>query len=160
MGPCVKTYTADITVGNFSETVVEESPVDPWGFATESAHFPVYATVDTHCINEEEKSELENANYIIDPKQRWLPYNITFYPTDVSNETFPYSLLLHNCLYAIDGPFVGSIWEYYLGTTFFNGTAQGVWGESGISTYNGPQNLLQVRFCKPYMTELRLNGGC
>lgn len=148
MGPCVISYTANITVGDFSETVVEESPVDPWGFATESANFPIYATVDTHCIDNNEKTELENANYSIDPKQRWLPYNITFFPTDASNDSFPWSLLLHNCLYAIDNPFVSSLWEYYLGSIFFNGTAQGVLGESGISQYSGPQNLLQVRRCK------------
>ena len=147
MGPCVKTYMANITVGDFSETVVEESSVDPWGFATESANFPIDATVDTHCIDDNEKTELENANYSIDPEQRWLPYNITFFPTDITNGSFPYSLLLHNCLYAIDNPFVSSLWEFYLGTIFFNGTAQGAIGESGYSQYSGPQNLLQVRRC-------------
>ena len=149
MGPCVKTYTASFTVGNFQEAVVEESPVDLWGLATiDSNPLPIYATVDTHCINDNEKSELEIANYIIDPQERWLPYNITFFPTDISNDSFPFSLLLHKCLYAIDYPFVSGLWEYYLGNIFFTGTVQGAFGAAVNDRYIGPQSLLQVRRCK------------
>ena len=155
MGPCVKTYTASFTVGNFSEAVVEESPVDVWGLTFNDSTYPppIYATVDTHCINDNEKSELEVANYIIDPQERWLPYNITFVPTDISNDSFPYSLLLHKCLYAIDYGFVSGLWEYYLGNIFFTGTVEGATGAGLDDRYTGPQNLLQVRRCKLSRTE-------
>ena len=142
--PCVRTYEANITTGIFQETLVEQSPLDAFA---RSSHNPgtlkVLATVDTHCLSQDEKSNLSDINHTLDPNQRWMPINITFDLSLMDNSTFPSSVVEHKCLYAIATDFTDSLWTKYL-QYFFNGTISAQFPIPGVSKYEGPQNLQAI----------------
>lgn len=87
------------------------------------------------CLSAYERQSLSNAGYHIDSSTRWLAYNLTFDPQyqDVSNNilqnitsnaSFPESMLVNGCIYALDSLFVDTLWEAYL-KDFFKGTVEG-----------------------------------
>ncbi len=133
--------------GKFDEISVSDSSANIWGMPNESrgTNGRYYlASVDTECLTPFERSSLDSAGYVIGPNTKWLPYNLTFDPTIVSNSSFPSSMLANGCLYAFDEFLSMSLWTSYL-SYFFNGTINGAMGEnSQINHINGPQNLQTI----------------
>lgn len=147
LNPCVRTYEASLSSGNFEEiSLADTGDGEIWGEQELSgiSGRTYLATIDTECITPLEKSSLASAGYLVEPNVHWLPYHLAFDPAIVSNSSFPSSMLEHGCLYVIDDWFVSSLWGSYL-THFFNGTINGFEDENKqINYFNGPQNLQTI----------------
>ncbi len=139
LGPCVRTYSADISSGSFQKTFVSATPVDCWAL---SPRYELLAVVNTECLSGVEKTGLRDAGYYHEPNKRWLRYNLTFNPAVVNSFIFPSSMLTHNCLYAIHEMIVLRVplWTMYL-DHFFPGMISGFRTRGEILVFDGPQNL-------------------
>jgi len=133
--------------GLFYESAVSDSGFNMWGMSLNTLgnrglHY--LAIVDTECLTPSERSSLVGEGYVMHPNARWLPYNLTFDPTMVSNSSYPSSMLSNGCLYAYDQYLGMSLWSNYL-TGFLNGTIYGFRDANGqIDRISGPQNLQTI----------------
>ena len=143
---CIRTYTGAISLGNFDEKRVADWNGTIWGLGKPAPIFlPVQGTIDTECITPPERKYLVDAGYQLDPDVRWLPYNLTFDPSLISNSSPPSSILQHGCLYALYPQDIDGSWSRYLGT-YFNGTLTEHLGiaDDQPTYYDGPQSLQQI----------------
>ncbi len=137
LGPCVRTYSADILSGSFQETFVSATPVDCWAL---SPRYEFLAVVNTECLSDVEKTGLRDAGYYHEPNKRWLRYNLTFNPAVVNSFIFPSSMLTQNRLYDIHEMIVVPLLTMYL-DLFFSGMISGFRARGEILDFDGPQNL-------------------
>jgi hypothetical protein len=172
LSPCVRTYISVIEAGELHETRVSTnnntrgswghtvlpSPVTP-STKLPQVYIPYLGIVDTKCVSASERQSLLDAGYHIDSRTRWLAYNLTFDPQyqDVSNNilqnftsnaSFPESMPVNGCIYALDKHFMSALWEAYL-KGFFQGTVKGDAGNGNISAgtievLRGPQILQTI----------------
>ena len=176
LAPCVRTFTSTIEAGQLYETSVSTSnhTLSSWGYMVQvppessgpTILPPRYSSmVDTNCLSGYERLSLSKAGYHLDPRTRWLAYNLTFDPDDSDttcqdtmnesdsissqcqnvsdNAPFPGSMLSHECLYILDNMFVGNLWSEYL-SDFFQGTVEGEALLNSIDVIKGPQNLQTI----------------
>lgn len=138
--PCVKTYAGSVSTGKLSETLLGSGR--NWGYGNGGA----FTTLDTNCINADERQSLLKLGYKINKDERWLAYNKTFafstWPP--LNNTFPESMLIRDCLYAADLTFMNSL-EGYI-ETLFTGTVTGpiVGPEEPLGQFSGPQIIQSI----------------
>ena len=91
---------------------------------------PYFGMIDMTCLSAYERQSLLNNGYRLDKDAKWLPYNLTFDPlyrnfSDspqfqhlTANASFPESMLVHGCLYALDQFFEFCLWENYMRDLF------------------------------------------
>jgi len=115
LGPCVRTYSADISAGGFQKTFVSATPVDCWAL---SPSYEFLAVVNTEFLSDVEKTGLHDAGYYLEPNKRWLRYNLTFNLAVVNSFIFPSSMLTQNCLYDIHEMIVLPLLTMYLDLLF------------------------------------------
>lgn len=115
--PCVKTFTATATTGRLTETLIDTAT--DWGFSPSGG-----AIVDLKCLNPSELESLNELGYAIEDDQRYLAYNITaaIDPAEINN-TFPTSMILHNCLYQTSYGWLSSMGDHLRNQ--LNGTVMG-----------------------------------
>lgn len=123
--PCVKTFTTSIVAGRLTETLKETTR----NWSKGSTGMPdspsqAIAMLDVNCLDLKELQSLKHLGYNVSSGERWLAYDPPFrLSTWQSNNTFPESMMLRGCLYAMDQNFIGSF-ESYL-EILFNGTVNG-----------------------------------
>ena len=86
------------------------------------------------------RMDAEITNQITPEIPTWLRYNLTFISAVVNSSTFPSSMLMHNCLYAIHEKVVLPLWTMYL-VHLFSGRISGFRARGEILDFDGPQNL-------------------
>ncbi|KAF2772756.1 hypothetical protein EJ03DRAFT_348286 [Teratosphaeria nubilosa] len=101
--PCVQSYYATIEDGNSNETLIEISR--NWGA---DQIMWSRSQIDTHCIGLQERDALTELGYTVSDSNRWLTFNETL-PEPPYNETFPGSLVLHDCLFVFNNVFANSL---------------------------------------------------
>ena len=155
MYPCVRSYSAEVTNGLLTETLVEETlSADTFSLGIETGGLYA-ATLNATCLTDGERDSLSAAGYQIDPKEKWIPYNLTVAPVmstdDAKNassaESFPESMLARGCAYIMDEVFVESLVSVYLGNAgVFNGNLIGQWNPEGggIAMFTGPDVLQSI----------------
>ena len=135
---CVKTFNASVNTGRLTETLIGTS--SNWGGnGTDDA----LTMLDTHCINSGERQSLESLGYDIRDNERWLAYNITFMLSTWPelNDTFPESMVIRDCLYAVDMTFMNSLDGYLVSLFSGNVTGPVVAPEAPLGEFSGPQAL-------------------
>lgn len=133
MQPCLRTYSAGVTAGRLTETLVDQTdPEEDWGYTNVDGAEIVkgyFGLVDKGCINAEQQQRLAAEGYdkVSDNQTRWLPYKVTYDPTQPNatayNDTLSFSLLANHCLFLVDELFVDGIWSQAL-TGFLLGTVK------------------------------------
>lgn len=109
LSPCVRTYSESLisTSGNTER----DSPSD--------VYITYLGILDTFCLSAGSHQSLSAAGYTINSDSRWLAYNSTFDPQNMTNvASFPEEMLVDGCLYAIDRIFVFDLWNTYLNEIF------------------------------------------
>jgi hypothetical protein len=92
--PCIKTFRANISVGQLKEEVLEEiadnifSPI----YLTNSTCPPLGTVADISCLTSDQRQVLNQLGYQFNDTTRWLPYNVSF--VDGTNGTHHRQLYL------------------------------------------------------------------
>ncbi|KAI7779925.1 hypothetical protein LA080_000248 [Diaporthe eres] len=118
-----------------NETIVEESNLDQiWGFGEPEIYIngideveSLIGLLDLQFVTDSDRRSLVEDGYDLVNARRWLPYNITFHPSNPvkASSPFPESLLANDCLYII-GPFfiegfgLEILWPYLVGNVTRN----------------------------------------
>jgi len=140
--PCIKTFTAAVDAGHLEETLVDSAPGE-WG-ASEYAEIYGKATIDVECLSEQDRLDLEAANYHIPLAQKWMGFNISWaFWEDRKNTTLPQSMASRGCVYVYDDVGDTSLRNYY--AELFQGY---LWAHVGAESdpwmMNGPLAQQQI----------------
>lgn len=158
-----RVLAADGTGYDWGDTVPPSSPspsstVSTFAIPTAITQIyePYLGIVDQTCLDAYERQGLTNAGSTLNQNAHWLPYNITFDPLIEFNTTssqpqnmsanasFPESMLVHECLYALDKLFTDTLWTGYM-VDMFTGTVKGNIGNESfagtVTQLNGSEAL-------------------
>jgi hypothetical protein len=123
MYQCIKTYTASVQGGNFSE--YESSNDAGWGWDRSGLS---KSTADMSCLNGTDKDTLQKAGYFFNATTQWLPYSSPTPPgvsvpsyLDFSNSNVTDVTINASCVYQISSNFMDNVGSY-LAQLFDNGS--------------------------------------
>ncbi|EME50418.1 hypothetical protein DOTSEDRAFT_69074 [Dothistroma septosporum NZE10] len=152
---CVKSYEGRIINGSFTETVTSQTPQDMsnWNLTVGPGGFDyLTTTLDTSCLDVNERSALQAAGITFNASSSWIPY--AFFNASIINGATTWGdndlvqlerrLLDRGCIYAVNSFFDNGLSLYLNGQ--MNGTLSGTTGMYGTyMAFNGPQ-LLQLAY--------------
>ena len=138
--PCIKIYTAEVSIGNLTETVIDEVPLnmDPTNVC--------YTHLKTSCLSSHDWKVLENNGFV--PPSHNLNASSSTYPAylDICNITgFPaYLKLSPSCIWDFSSQSATSYMSSF--DPLLNGSLQGVYGYDfyGPVGATGPSDLLTL----------------
>ncbi|KAF7531264.1 hypothetical protein G7054_g9030 [Neopestalotiopsis clavispora] len=130
LSPCVRIYNASVENGQLTERLVDQSGSLAWEATDGNSGL---AILDTVCITNEERADLQSQGVVFNSTGRWLPFNgrpeWTSLSDDLNNTRNLTEKLFHRqCLYYMGTGFVKSMAPFVIGS-YLAGTLSGVGGK-------------------------------
>lgn len=130
-----------INTGVLSEHLIDTST--NWGYSPDVLALTM---LDTECINIDEREAVTKQGYSIGPNERWLPYHnvTTSLISNITNHTFPDSMVSRDCIYGLDQITLNSLNNYFI--DYFHGNITGYMVVPGgvYGVFFGEQSLRAI----------------
>ncbi|ETS87796.1 hypothetical protein PFICI_01624 [Pestalotiopsis fici W106-1] len=155
LSPCVRLYNATVSNGQLTERLVDQSGSVFWGSTDGNSGL---AILDTECVTNQEKTDLQNQGVVFNSTGRWLPLNARPEWTSLSDSfttamNLTERLFHRQCLYYMGTGFVKSMAPFVIGS-YFTGTLAGVGGKGG-----GIDSFAISQFKGDYIIDGLYNSG-